>query len=78
MVLLSYRVVMGSGLWVTPSATSRVAETFFIFQTNQEDLRWVLNGHTISRVGSILPWTPKAGIHALALCEGKNEIIESD
>jgi hypothetical protein len=50
---------------------------FFISQANEEDLRWVLNGHTISRVGRFLPWTPKAGTHALTLCDGGNEIIDS-
>jgi hypothetical protein len=64
-------------LGVTLFAASCVVKTSFISRTNEEDLRWVLNGHTMSKVGSILPWTPKAGTHALRLCDRENEVIDS-
>ncbi len=50
---------------------------FFISQTHEEDLRWVLNGHTISRVGKVLPWTPKTGVHTLMLCDRESRVIDS-
>jgi penicillin-binding protein 1C len=67
----------GTVIALDPDIPPELQKIFFISQTQEEDLRWVLNGHTISRVGSILPWTPKAGTHALTLCDRENEIIDS-
>jgi penicillin-binding protein 1C len=67
----------GTVIALDPDIPPELQKIFFISQTQEIDLRWVLNGHTISRVGSILPWTPKAGIHALTLCDRENEIIDS-
>ena len=67
----------GTVIALDPDIPPELQKIFFISQTNEEDLRWVLNDHTISRVGSILPWTPKAGIHALTLCDRENRIVDS-
>jgi penicillin-binding protein 1C len=67
----------GTVIALDPDIPPELQKIFFISQTQEIDLRWVLNGHTISRVGSILPWTPKAGTHALTLCDRENEIIDS-
>jgi penicillin-binding protein 1C len=67
----------GTVIALDPDIPPELQKIFFISQTNEEDLRWVLNGHTISRVGSVLPWTPKAGTHALTLCDRENRIIDS-
>ena len=67
----------GTVIALDPDIPPELQKIFFISQTNEEDLRWVLNGHTISRVGSILPWTPKAGTHVLTLCNRENEIMDS-
>jgi penicillin-binding protein 1C len=67
----------GTVIALDPDIPPELQKIFFISQTNEEDLRWVLNGHTISRVGSILPWTPKVGMHALTLCDGENKMIDS-
>jgi penicillin-binding protein 1C len=67
----------GTVIAVDPDIPPELQKIFFISQTNEEDLRWVLNGHTISRVGTIFPWTPKTGTYLLALCDGENGIIDS-
>jgi penicillin-binding protein 1C len=67
----------GTVIALDPDIPPELQKIFFISQANEEGLRWVLNGHTISRVGSILPWTPEAGTHALTLCDRENGIIDS-
>jgi penicillin-binding protein 1C len=67
----------GTVIALDPDIPPELQKIFFISQANEEGLRWVLNGHTISRVGSILPWTPEVGTHALTLCDRGNEIIDS-
>jgi penicillin-binding protein 1C len=67
----------GTVIALDPDIPSELQKVFFICQTNGEDLRWVLNGHTMSKVGSILPWTPEVGTHALTLCDRENEIVDS-
>jgi penicillin-binding protein 1C len=67
----------GTVIALDPDIPPELQKIFFISQTNEENLQWVLNGHTISRVGSILPWTPKAGAHALTLYDGENRVIDS-
>jgi len=60
-----------------PDIPPELQKIFFICQTSGEDLRWVLNGHTMSRTGSILPWTPRAGTYALKLCDRENRMNDS-
>ena len=67
----------GTVIALDPDIPPELQKIFFISQANEESLRWVLNGHTISRVGSILPWTPEAGTYALTLCDRENGIIDS-
>jgi hypothetical protein len=67
----------GTVIALDPDIPPELQKIFFISQANEEGLRWVLNGHTISRVGSILPWTPETGTHVLTLCDRGNEIIDS-
>jgi penicillin-binding protein 1C len=67
----------GTVIALDPDIPQELQKIFFISQNNEGDLRWVLNGHTISRVGSFLPWTPRAGTHILALYDGENRIIDS-
>jgi len=67
----------GTVIALDPDIPPELQKIFFISQTNEGDLQWVLNGHTINRVGNILPWTPRAGTYLLALCDGENGIIDS-
>jgi penicillin-binding protein 1C len=67
----------GTVIALDPDIPPELQKIFFISQTSGEGLRWVLNGHTMNRVGSILPWTPEVGTHALTLCSRANEIIDS-
>jgi penicillin-binding protein 1C len=67
----------GTVIALDPDIPPELQKIFFICQTNEEGLRWVLNGHTMSKVGSILPWTPRAGTHALTLCDREDRIVDS-
>jgi penicillin-binding protein 1C len=67
----------GTVIALDPDIPQELQKIFFISQNNEGDLRWVLNGHTMTKVGSFLPWTPKAGTHILALYDGENRIIDS-
>ncbi len=77
---LNQRIVYppsGTVIALDPDIPRELQKVFFIRQTDGGDLRWVLNGHTMSKVGSISPWTPRAGTYALTLCDRENEIIDS-
>jgi penicillin-binding protein 1C len=67
----------GTVIALDPDIPPDLQKIFFITETNEEGLRWVLNGHTMSDVGNRFPWTPKAGAYTLGLYDRKNQIIDS-
>jgi penicillin-binding protein 1C len=67
----------GTVIALDPDIPPELQKVFFICETDGGNLRWVLNGHTMNGVGNIVPWTPEAGMYALALCGRENEIIDS-
>jgi penicillin-binding protein 1C len=60
-----------------PDIPPGLQKIFFISQTNEEDLRWVLNGHTIKKFGNTFPWSPKAGNYNLILYDRDDQVIDS-
>jgi penicillin-binding protein 1C len=60
-----------------PDIPFEVQKVFFVSQTSEGSLQWVLNGETMGRVGKTISWTPKAGKHALALADSEGNILDS-
>jgi penicillin-binding protein 1C len=67
----------GAVIAIDPDIPPEVQKLFFISQTNDEGLRWVLNGYTISNIANIIPWAPRVGSYTLVLCDRENRIIDS-
>jgi penicillin-binding protein 1C len=66
----------GTVIALDPDIPLELQKVFFISQTIENDLRWVLNGSPIEIVGKTIPWTPKAGKYFLALADGDEKILD--
>jgi penicillin-binding protein 1C len=66
----------GMVIALDPDIPLELQKMFFISQTNENEIRWVLNGVTLERVGKTVPWTPKAGKYFLALADGEEKILD--
>jgi penicillin-binding protein 1C len=60
-----------------PDIPPEVQKVFFVSQTSEGSLRWILNGEAMDRVGKTVSWTPKAGKYALALADSGGNILDS-
>ena len=66
----------GTVIAIDPDIPLELQKMFFISQTNENEIRWVLNGVTLEMVGKTVPWTPKAGKYILALADGEEKILD--
>jgi penicillin-binding protein 1C len=66
----------GTVIALDPDIPLELQKVFFISQTIESDLRWVLNGSSLEAVGKTIPWTPKAGKYFLALADGDEKILD--
>jgi penicillin-binding protein 1C len=60
-----------------PDIPSGMQRVFFISQTNEDGLQWLLNGERIEGVGKTISWTPHTGRYLLAIVDQENRIIDS-
>jgi len=67
----------GTVIALDPDIPSELQKVFFIAQTNERSLRWVLNNITIGVVDKPLSWAPKPGSHLLAIVDGAEKIVDS-
>jgi penicillin-binding protein 1C len=67
----------GAVIAVDPDIPSELQKVFFVAQTNERSLRWVLNNITIGLTDKPLSWKPKQGNHALSLVDEAEEIVDS-
>ena len=66
----------GTVIALDPDIPLELQKVFFISQTIESDLRWVLNGSSLETGGKTIPWTPKAGKYFLALADGDEKILD--
>jgi len=67
----------GTIIAIDPDIPLELQKIFFISQTNENDVRWVLNGVPMETLGKTIPWTPKTGKYSLALAKGEGKIVDS-
>jgi penicillin-binding protein 1C len=66
----------GTVVAIDPDIPLELQKIFFISQTNENDVRWVLNGSPMEIVGRTIPWTPKTGKYSLAIADGDEKILD--
>jgi len=66
----------GMVIALDPDIPLELQKMFFISQTNENEIRWVLNGVPLEMLGKTVPWTPKAGKYFLALADGEEKILD--
>jgi penicillin-binding protein 1C len=66
----------GTIIAVDPDIPPDLQKMFFISQTDEIDLRWILNGVTMKASGKVISWAPKAGKYSLALANGEGKILD--
>ena len=60
-----------------PDIPPEVQRVFFISQTHEEGLQWMLNGNIVDGAGKPVAWSPKAGKHSLAMLDREGKILDS-
>ena len=60
-----------------PDIPPELQKVFFVSQTSEGSLQWILNGETMDRGGKMVSWAPKAGKYALALADPEGNILDS-
>jgi penicillin-binding protein 1C len=66
----------GTVIALDPDIPLNLQKVFFISQSDENGLRWVLNGLPMEAVGKTIAWTPKAGKYSLAIADGDEKIID--
>ncbi len=66
----------GTVIALDPDIPFELQKVFFISQTGENDLRWVLNGSPMEAVGKTISWTPKAGKYSLAIANKEEKILD--
>jgi penicillin-binding protein 1C len=67
----------GTVISLDPDIPPELQKVFFVSQPKRNNLRWVLNDHTISEVNSYFPWSPRAGAYTLTLVDENDQMIDS-
>ncbi|HMK52652.1 MAG TPA: penicillin-binding protein 1C, partial [Thermodesulfobacteriota bacterium] len=66
----------GTVIALDPDIPFDLQKVFFISQTGENDLRWVLNGLPMEAAGMTIAWTPKAGKYSLAIADEDEKILD--
>jgi len=66
----------GTVIAIDPDIPLELQKVFFVSQTSENDIRWILNGVPVEMVGKTIPWTPKAGKYFLALADENEKILD--
>jgi penicillin-binding protein 1C len=67
----------GTVIGLDPDIPPELQKVFFVSQPKRNNLRWVLNGHTMKEVSSYFPWSPRAGAYTLALIDENDQRVDS-
>jgi penicillin-binding protein 1C len=66
----------GTVIALDPDIPPELQKIFFISQTNENEIRWLLNGVRMEARSKTIPWTPRAGKYFLALADGEEKILD--
>jgi penicillin-binding protein 1C len=66
----------GTVIALDPDIPGELQKIFFISQTHEDDLRWVLNGMPLEAVGKAIPWSPRAGKYFLAIAKENQKVLD--
>ena len=66
----------GTVIALDPDIPFDLQKVFFISQTGENDLRWVLNGLPMEAAGKTIAWTPEAGKYSLAIADEDEKILD--
>jgi penicillin-binding protein 1C len=67
----------GTIMALDPDIPPEVQKVFFISQTDEEDLQWMLNGTVLEGIGKTVSWSPKAGNYFLAMLDREGNVLDS-
>ncbi len=67
----------GTLMALDPDIPSELQKVFFISQTQQEGLKWILNGSIMEGTGKTIAWSPKAGKYSLAMLDREGRVLDS-
>lgn len=66
----------GAVIALDPDIPSEIQKVFFVSQTDENQVRWLLNGVPMEGRGKTIPWTPGVGKYALALADEEAKILD--
>jgi penicillin-binding protein 1C len=66
----------GTVIALDPDIPRELQKIFFISQTGESGVRWVLNGEPMEGMGRTIPWTPEAGKYSLAIADMDEKILD--
>ena len=67
----------GTVIALDPDIPPDLQKVFFISQSNEEGLRWSLNGSRMEGNAGALPWSPTAGRFLLSLSDREGRTVDS-
>jgi len=67
----------GTVIALDPDIPRELQKMFFVLQTPQKDVHWVLNDRSLPSAGKATPWSPQAGKYRLALKDAAGRLIDS-
>ena len=67
----------GTVIALDPDIPQEVQKVFFISQTYEEGLQWMLNGSVMEGTGKAVSWSPKAGKYLLSMVNREGSILDS-
>jgi len=67
----------GEVIALDPDIPRELQKMFFVLQTPQKGMHWVLNHQVLPSAGKATPWSPQAGKYHLALKDAEGRMIDS-
>ena len=68
---------VGTVIALDPDIPPELQKVFFVLQTAQKGVNWVLNGRSLPSAGKATPWNPQPGRYQLSLQDGEGSLIDS-
>jgi penicillin-binding protein 1C len=68
---------VGTVIALDPDIPPELQKVFFVLQTAQKGVNWVLNGRPLPSAGKATPWNPQPGRYQLSLQDGEGNPIDS-
>ncbi len=66
----------GAAIALDPDIPQELQRVIFISQTNEDNLKWKLDGKTLEGKGKTISWVPRTGKYLLALADTEEKILD--